>query len=384
MDKWRIKPVMKFSKEVVYRVFIVCFFLIVIGRAFVVFTAVRHSNSAQKKNFDNLKMILAKTEQLINHEDSLNDLPEKKFILSIRENVNENIHNIHEISITNNRFLKFTIFSMVFLSILFVFVMFRYNNKIKNDNKKLESNIAERKIAEAKLEEQNKELTKANSELDSFVYSVSHDLRAPLTSLMGLISIIEYDESDGEKMKLLDMMKSSVEKLDLFIMDIIEYSRNARLKVDHEKIDFSQIINGSIEQLQYMEEAKKIKITADVEGDAEFFSDRKRITVLFNNFISNAIKYHKPDQANPFIKIRVKLNEESAEVEVSDNGQGIPQVYIDKIFDMFYRATEAKSGSGLGLYIVKEIIEKLGGKVGVRSEEGVGSTFYFSIPNRIS
>ena len=245
------------------------------------------------------------------------------------------------------------------------------------------TDITERKIAKENLKQQNYELLKTNAELDRFVYSASHELRAPLMSILGLISIAKPEENDPAKMRILDMIQTSISRLDLFIKDIIIYSRNSRLKSENEKIEFNDLINESIENFYYMSESKKISIITEINGENNFYSDKKRIMVLLNNFISNAIKYHNLRQENPYIKIAVNMNDEAVNLEISDNGKGISELHIDKIFNMFYRATEEKSGSGLGLYIVKEILEKISGTVSVKSIEGSGTTFFISIKNGI-
>jgi len=230
---------------------------------------------------------------------------------------------------------------------------------------------------------QNKELLKTNQELDRFVYSTSHELRAPLMSVMGLINISRCGEDNPEKLQILDMMQTSINSLDSLIKDIILTSKNSRLEVSFDKIDFKEIINENIALLHYMEEAKKININIDVLGNADFYSDKKRISVLFSNFLSNAIKYSDIAKPYSFIHIHVMITSETAYIQISDNGVGIAPVYVDKIFDMFYRANTEKVGTGLGLYIVKEVIDKISGSVRVESEEGHGTTFYVSIPNSV-
>jgi PAS domain S-box-containing protein len=243
------------------------------------------------------------------------------------------------------------------------------------------SDVTERKESEEKIAQRNEELIKINAELDRFVYSASHELRAPLTSVLGLITVARMHQLDEECETLLEMMQTSVERLDLFIKDIVNYSRNSRLEIICEKISFEEVIHESLDQLRYMPEVKHIAISTEIEGTEEFYSDRKRISVLLNNILSNAIKYYNPKEAHPFIHIKVCQSAEEASLEVRDNGLGIAAEYLDKIFNMFFRATQAQSGSGLGLYIVKEIVDKMNGDLSVDSQEGKGSTFQFRLPN---
>jgi PAS domain S-box-containing protein len=238
--------------------------------------------------------------------------------------------------------------------------------------------------SEEKLEQQNRELVKTNAELDRFVYSASHELRAPLTSILGLISIAQMDESDAAKVKILELMQTSVERLDIFIRDIVNYSGNSRLELVRDKIDFEEVIHGCLEQLRYMPEMEKVSIFTEIHGDYDFYSDRRRITVALSNLLSNAIKYQRVDQDKPYIHISVRITPSRADISISDNGTGIAEEYQDKIFNMFYRATERKSGTGLGLYIVKEVVDRLQGEVSVESTLGKGSTFHMSLPSNVA
>jgi signal transduction histidine kinase len=165
---------------------------------------------------------------------------------------------------------------------------------------------------------------------------------------------------------------------------IINYSRNSRLPVNYEKIDFSALIHQCLEQLNYLPERSKIEVQIRVNEQAPFYSDRNRIQTLLNNLLSNAIKYHNASQKHPWVHIQVYTDADRAELEIKDNGAGISRKHLDKIFLMFYRATTEKSGSGLGLYITKEIVDKMSGGIEVKTEEGIGTSFYVNLPNKNS
>ncbi|MDB5014681.1 MAG: barA 2 [Daejeonella sp.] len=230
------------------------------------------------------------------------------------------------------------------------------------------------------LKKVNNELLKTNADLDSFVYSASHDLRAPLTSILGLVNLIKIKVQQPEILDLLNLMVVCVHSLDTFIKDIIDFSRNSRTEVEYGIIDFDEVISHSIDQLRFMEEAEKIKITYTVQGDDQFISDKKRIAVIINNLLSNAIKYSDPEKSNSQIDIEVIKHEGFAQLQIKDNGLGISPENSIKIFDMFYRASSQKTGAGLGLYIVKEILTKLGGAIKVHSIQGQETVFVVDIP----
>ncbi|WP_299458694.1 ATP-binding protein [uncultured Microscilla sp.] len=226
----------------------------------------------------------------------------------------------------------------------------------------------------------NEELKKTNAELDRFVYSASHDLRAPLKSLLGLLQLAEYEPPQNIQ-EYLNKMRNSVLKLDYFIEEIIDYSMNARMETNVEQIDFNELIQTVLEKLQYLPAASKIEKKLAINGRHIFYSDRSRCLILLNNLLSNAISYHNPHQANPLILIKVDQQPQQAIITIQDNGKGIDQDHLNNIFKMFYRASAHSNGAGLGLYIVKEILQKLNGSIDVKSSVNQGSAFTLKIPN---
>lgn len=229
------------------------------------------------------------------------------------------------------------------------------------------------------IAQQNLELKKINAELDRFVYSASHDLRAPLVSIQGLSKLAIAESQSEIDRKYFKLINDRVVRLDDFIRDIIEYSRNARTERKLESFSLNPMINEVIENLKYMEGADRItfSVCSNVE---EVHTDKSRLKVVLSNIISNAIKYHNLRQDNPNVEIVSNQLESTVCIRIKDNGIGIPEEAREKIFDMFYRASDRAGGSGLGLYIVKEIVEKLEGSITVSSVFGEGTTFEVRIP----
>jgi PAS domain S-box-containing protein len=227
------------------------------------------------------------------------------------------------------------------------------------------------------------ELRKRNSELDRFVYSASHDLRAPLSSLLGLINLVQTmtDDQESEFVKIYQMMEKSVKKLDDFISEILDYSRNHHLPVTNDEINFEEEIYQIIKSLDYLNNGVDWDLSVSINGNNTIKSDKKRLKIILNNIISNSIKYLDTSKQDPKISISIEQNPNEAIIDISDNGIGIKPEYLKRIFDMFFRATEKSTGSGLGLYIAKETLEKLNGKISVHSVFGEGSTFQITIPN---
>jgi signal transduction histidine kinase len=242
---------------------------------------------------------------------------------------------------------------------------------------------SERLEAELALRNQNEELIKINEELDSFVYSVSHDLRAPLLSLLGLLNISRMDERPRDPVydQYFDMMEKSITKLDGTLKEILDYSRNARTEVKPVEVDLVHLIKKAIQKLEHMEGFDEIEISIDTRRmHLPFFSDAYRVSVIFENLLSNAIKYRNP-RKKCFLQIQLDITQKEAVVSFTDNGIGIDEKILSNVFKMFYRGTEQSEGAGLGLYLVKETAHKIGGSISATSQLGFGSTFEFTIPN---
>ncbi len=243
--------------------------------------------------------------------------------------------------------------------------------------------ISDIKEAEKILYEKNQTLNKTNEELDRFVYSASHDLRAPLASTLGLINVSRISQDEHDKTTYLDMMEQSLNKMDKTIQDIIDYSRNARLQIESEVIYFESIIEDILQRLKYLKHVDDVRINTHIEGEESFYTDKMRLYVILINLISNAIKYQRQDENDPHIDINIQVSQDTARILVKDNGIGIDNNHLDKIFSMFFQAARESSGSGLGLFIVKETISKLKGSIQVRSELNKGSCFEVVLPNEL-
>ncbi len=233
--------------------------------------------------------------------------------------------------------------------------------------------------SEKKITQQNKALVKTNAELDRFVYSVSHDLRAPLASILGLINVYSIARDEKEKDKMVELIQGRVTKLDTFIQDILDYSRNARMAINKENVMLEDFLNSQVEGLKYIDGAERIDIRVIAPPSLQVFTDPKRLKVAVNNLLTNAIRYADHNKQNPFISIEAREEKNGWSLRVSDNGVGIKKQYQHKVFDMFYQATQNSEGSGLGLYIVQEVVQLLDGKIDLQSTfgEGTSVTIYF-------
>ena len=236
------------------------------------------------------------------------------------------------------------------------------------------------------LLQSNEELRKSNKELDRFVYSVSHDLRAPLSSMLGVVGLCEMGPMDPFMEKNVSLLKNSIKKLDGFIIDILDYSRNSRLEVNTQEVHFADLLTDVCNNLKFMctDDQRNVEVRTKIENGVSFYSDRSRLSIILNNLISNSIRYQNPQEADPFVEIAVAISPSSADIRISDNGIGIERANHEKIFNMFYRVSTQSVGSGLGLYIVKETVEKLNGVINLESEPGKGTVFNIHLPNLAS
>ena len=233
-----------------------------------------------------------------------------------------------------------------------------------------------------RLEETNKELRKRNDELSRFVYSASHELKAPLSTISGILKMAK-DNKDIEPSQYFTMIEKCSNNLQVFIKNIVDYYRNQRYDQKVELISFEELVKELLESFLFYEHIADINFNIAVNQDQPFASDLFRIKIVLNNILSNSIKYQKQDNTNKEINISIQVSEKSAEIILEDNGIGIPEQYQQNIFNMFFRATEIGQGSGIGLYIVKEAVEKINGLIEVSSTEGLGTIFKLSLPNKI-
>lgn len=251
-----------------------------------------------------------------------------------------------------------------------------------NDLRICVENAVEKFRRDRELIEKNEALERANAELEKFVYSASHDLRAPLVSIKGLVNVARLEGAEGKNAEYLNMIEQSTNKLGDFVDNIIHYYQNAQADELSEEVNFDLLIDELYEKFRHYENADKISLRRDINSTAVFRSDEPRIRMILANLISNAIRFSDPSKGEMFVEVQVVQNKEKAVIKVSDNGKGIPDTVLPGIFEMFYTASEKRIGSGIGLYIARKAAQRLGGKITVASENGKWTRFTLEIPNR--
>lgn len=225
----------------------------------------------------------------------------------------------------------------------------------------------------------NESLIKTNQELDNFVYIVSHDLRSPLMLTKGLLDISKRKiENKNDVLKYMDLAGKSINNLDDIIKEILAYSRNARTGLQHEQFDLKTIIREIYEGLD-IKECPEFTLQEEYKDSTAIIADKGRLHTILRNLITNSFKYRKKEISDPFVKNIYTRTDKQLTITIEDNGQGIAEESLDKVYDMFYRGTSSSSGTGLGLYICKEMLEKMGAGFRLESTLGMGTRFSFTL-----
>lgn len=250
------------------------------------------------------------------------------------------------------------------------------NNELKSAHEEL---LTINNQLDERVHERTLKLLKANQELDRFVYSASHDLSAPLKSILGLIQLTRLENKDEELSNHLEHMQKSVLKLEGVINSLTQFSRNMGHALIKQEIIFDDLIEEVLDELKYPFHADKVKIIKRYNNSDYINSDYLRLKIILSNLISNALKYKNSKISQSVVEIVFEQNGSAYLMQIRDNGIGISKENQAKVFDMFFRATLQSTGSGLGLYIVKETVEKLGGTITLDSVLGSHTAFIVTL-----
>ncbi len=236
-------------------------------------------------------------------------------------------------------------------------------------------------IEQSTLSQEKNQLNQLNEILDNFVYSCSHDLKGPLASILGLVKLAEKSTQKEAKRECMSLINESVTRMDNFLKSLESYVGNARSPVLRNSVDFNQIVNDIIERNRKTIVEKGIKLNLRLRQPVDFRSDDVRIALILSNVIENAIHFQDQKKADKFIDIEINVNNDTANIEICDNGEGICRENYDQVYNMFFRASAASQGSGMGLFLAKEAVEKISGAIKFVSSKGAGSNFIINIPN---
>jgi len=238
----------------------------------------------------------------------------------------------------------------------------------------VQADITERKNTERELQE-------AYKELDTFFYKASHDLKGPLASMMGVVYLGRMENKDPNVNRYFDMIETSVQRLDATLMDLIRLARTRKGASKLHAIGVTELVRHIMEALSHLPKFSKTKFDIDIPVQLQVHTDKVLLQSVLQNLIHNAINYS--NRQSPQISIVATQNADTIEFRVADNGDGIAADVQPRIFDMFYRGHQDSNGSGLGLFIVKNALEKMHGTVRFQSDKGAGTTFIVTLPKRL-
>ncbi|ERJ60999.1 sensor histidine kinase [Sphingobacterium paucimobilis] len=237
-------------------------------------------------------------------------------------------------------------------------------------------------IATSMLDIRNEELQKAYHELDKFAYSVSHDLREPLTGILTAIKLAAgFDEIERVR-EILGLMEGSLMRLDAYINSLRDYFLLRRGELELSDIDFNKLFDNIVQFYKMYTKNNQVALNVNIEQLESFKSDHAVLELVLHNLLSNAFKYQRKDSDQKEVNLSVVVRDDTATIEVRDTGVGIPPQYIKDIFRLFFRASNEAEGMGFGLYNVQNALAKLQGTISVTSELGHGTTFKVVIPNK--
>jgi signal transduction histidine kinase len=246
----------------------------------------------------------------------------------------------------------------------------------------------ERKKNAVEIQRYTEELKQLNATKDKFFSIIAHDLKNPFITIMGFSDLLcaDYNElTDEERLFYIREMKKSADLSHSLLQNLLQWSRSqtGRIEFNPRKLEVAQIVDEIFDLLKVAAAKKQIKLQNKVLHSLQVTADEEMINTVFRNLITNAIKFSNRDG---IVSVSAKEEEEFAEICVSDNGIGMDKNTIDNLFKLeathSQPGTENETGTGLGIILCKEFIEKHGGTIGVESETGQGSKFYFTLPLR--
>lgn len=283
-----------------------------------------------------------------------------------------------------------TIVCLFLVTVLFVLLYRNYkikkniNSELKNRDelksleldeiiRKLNSEVTEHELTKSKLEV-------INAELNNFMFRSSHDLKAPLASIAGLTNLATGNISERERLEYLSLISKSTSSLRSLLDDLVNAAKVTHGNPEPVDINFLRFVYDITEQFKNSYPLTKINIEFEVPKNFTLSTDKNLFTTIMHNLIENALKYSKPGISNAFVKIKAERFQRTVKISIVDNGVGIPEESLPHVFDMFVRANNSISGTGLGLYLVKKAVTRLGGSIALKSVEGEGTSVEMIIP----
>lgn len=249
--------------------------------------------------------------------------------------------------------------------------------QIKNSIK----NAADIYFMRMELKEKNLKLKKLHSEMNQFVYSLSHELRGPLMSISGISKLAKLEIEDPRTVEYFDMIDSTIVKLDDYIYKMLDFYRSTKIEHKVTRVDFKDIVKQQMEAYNAKFDLSNFNLDIQINQEKSFFSDDAKIRVILNNLFSNSVQFQKSEPGPRNISLTIDVLEDSVVISVEDNGIGIEAKHHPEVFNLFTRATQKNVGVGLGLYMVKEAVEQMGGSINLESALDEGTKITVTLPS---
>jgi PAS domain S-box-containing protein len=234
------------------------------------------------------------------------------------------------------------------------------------------------------IKKKDNEITRLNLELDQLIYHASHELRSPLVTMLGLINLIRLEQKQNVPCsdEYVNLLEGKVNKLDKLLKKIVAITYNNKTLIAKDQLDWNKLVASCVNDPEIRNDNVDVKI--EIKQTQKFFNDKDRIRIVICNLLSNAMKYYNPNIDDPKVSVQIVSNATEAKITIADNGLGIDRKYLKNIFRMFYKAhVSASDGHGLGLYICRTMVERIGGEINAASSLGEGTTFHLVIPNKL-
>ncbi len=230
------------------------------------------------------------------------------------------------------------------------------------------------------LQATNAALIRTKDDLDMFLYRASHDLKGPLCSLEGLLNLAQMENSPEQQKEFMQLMQQTVQKLNRVLESLLTYAINTHWGVAEERIDFQALLKQALQTLRLQPGFGRLRITPFFNTLVPFYSDPDRVLQVLISVIRNSIAFQDLAQEESQLNIWINSTKEGAAILIQDNGSGIDEAQLPALFQPFSKASEHSQGSGLGLFISREILRKLGGSITLQSQKGRGTQVNIKIP----
>lgn len=356
-------------------------------------------------------------ERYSNLRDSMNQLSESLNLTKVKANYEleskqreieelaiRDQQNRDQIKLQNTILIASAVIVLLLLALILVYIfnlkklkqvnklIKRQHEEIEYKNEELEAQSIQLQSAnelanalntqlEQKVTDRTKQLESTLNELDTFLYRSSHDIRRPLSTLLGLENVARLQTQDKEILQIFEMVGETVRHMDSMLLKLQMAYELAQQSIEFESVPIAEIVSDQAEKFRKRIVNGRIDLTIHTAKSIPLFSNAKLITIIIKNLLENAVSFRKPENHQELIiTIQVLYKENYLQLIVSDNGIGIEDPYLSKIFDQYFKGTQSSKGNGLGLYLVQKALDKLNGSIQVSSKFENGSTFTVSIP----